>query len=130
MKNAAILFLGCAMAGMIAGCATEKMIYREADNGRETRLRVGETFTLELPGNPTTGYAWRVDRINKNALNEISGEFVRDSGAIGAGGQFQFKFEAIKAGMSDLRLVYSRAWEKDKPALKTFFMKIIVTSGE
>jgi len=99
--------------------------------GGSTNLNVnnGSTFDVELKGNPTTGYSWyleNVDKVNGSGVEPLnldennSGEYVQKQSNValmGAGGTFSFKF--IVNDINDLptlSFVYMRSWEKEAVA--------------
>jgi predicted secreted protein len=85
---------------------------------REEEKRV----TLELEGNPTTGYSWTYVLEGEGALRELSAEYRRaeDSGGrVGGGGIFIFVFESVRPGRVELVFSYRRPWETDIEAAET-----------
>lgn len=102
----------------------------ESANGKTIEVIVGQKLIIALKGNPTTGYSWRVKKIEGDAIAQIGKvkylprEHV--PGTVGAGGIYIFTFQAQKAGVSKLLLVYERAWEKNKPPARTFTATINV----
>jgi inhibitor of cysteine peptidase len=98
----------------------------EVDAGRTVELRMGDRLSVNLGGNPTTGYSWELSAVNQRVLAPLGEPGYRASSpAVGAGGVFAFEFEAIAAGRTALRLVYRRPWEKRRPA-QTFRVSITV----
>ena len=120
---AALIVLLTALAA--CGGPVAKLV--EADNGTAVDLKTGETFTISLEGNPTTGYSWEVSGIDP-ALVELVGEpdYKSDSSLIGAGGMFTFTFKAVAAGSAPISLVYHKPWEEDVLPLKEFMVTVIV----
>jgi predicted secreted protein len=96
----------------------------DADNQKTVAMAVGTAFDIALKGNATTGFQWRVDKIEGNAIRQVGkGDYVPDKHPekmVGFGGTFIFNFDLTKAAKTTIRLVYVRPWEKDKPAEKTF----------
>jgi inhibitor of cysteine peptidase len=122
-----ILTLAVSMA-TITGCKPKNVQLTEADNNKEVTLEVGNQLTITLPGNPSTGYNWEVKTIDA-AIVEQAGEpqFVSDNTElVGAGGQLTLTFEALKAGSTNIELVYHRAWETDVAPLQTFTIQVTV----
>jgi inhibitor of cysteine peptidase len=99
----------------------------EADGGRTIELTGGDSVVIALQGNPTTGYLWEMLSGDKTILRPV-GEprFRRESSAIGAGGTFSMRFEAVAAGRAVLRLGYRRPFERDIPPIRTFQLTVIV----
>lgn len=111
----------------LTACAGPAEKLKEADNGKTIDLKAGETFTVSLEGNPTTGYSWEVAAIEP-ALVELVSEpdYKSDSMLIGSGGVFTFTFKAVSAGSSGVRLIYHRAWEEDVAPLEMFEVQVNV----
>ena len=85
----------------------------------------GETFTIELDANPTTGYLWDM-RLKAGKATLISQQYTSSAPAgslvIGGGGVETFVFRAEETGTIELQAEYSRPWEKNaKPAVTQRF---------
>ena len=88
-----------------------------------------KTATVELTGNPTTGYTWVYTMSPEGVVAEVSNEYIADktNGAVvGSGGKFIFTFEALTAGEAELVFSYLRVWEKNIPAVETTVYRVIV----
>ena len=90
------------------------------------RARVGEPFTISLPGNPTTGYEWKADYDYvllklESALFEGS---TSETKLVGAGGTSSFVFLPIKPGKSTIYFVYKRSWENIAADTRAFHVEI------
>ena len=100
----------------------------DTENGKTVNLEVGDTMSLSLRGNPTTGYTWLLTSIESSSLQKI-GQYYRTSCSrcCGAPGIFTFVFQAVEKGSSTLRLTYARPWENKVPA-RTFEITVSVDS--
>ena len=102
----------------------------ESANGKTIEVIVGQKLIIALKGNPTTGYSWRIKKIEGDAITQIGKvKYLPREHAprmVGAGGIYIFTFRAQKVGVSKLLLVYKRAWEKSKPPARTFTATINV----
>lgn len=90
------------------------------------KAKVGEPFTISLPSNPTTGYAWTADYDNV-LLREEEGQFepsVMDSIRLGAGGTSVFVFTPLLRGKTTIRFVYKRSWENIVADTRAFYVDI------
>ena len=97
------------------------------DSGTTVNLGIDDPFEIELDGNASTGYSWKVMPYDSTVIKQI-GEPVfssNDDGRVGSGGTITFKFQTIAAGQTDLLLVYHRKWEEHKAPAKMFKMKIV-----
>ena len=99
----------------------------ETDNGSTVDLKTGETFTILLEGNPTTGYNWAVMEIDP-AVVELVGEpdYKADSNLIGSGGMYTFTFKAVSSGSTVVTLAYYRSWEEDVAPLNEYQVTVNV----
>ncbi|MBI5157485.1 MAG: protease inhibitor I42 family protein [Acidimicrobiia bacterium] len=128
---AGLVLIAVVAAGALAAMAMstdgagEPQVYTAADDGAAIEVQVGETITVDLSGNPTTGYAWQVEGLDAAVMTATEPAFESDSELMGAGGTFTFTFTAVAAGETQLRLVYLRPWEQVEP-LETFTMTITV----
>ena len=82
----------------------------------------GETITIELCSNPTTGYKWKYETIGKIILKETSYKFIEpgDAEAVGASGKEVWTFEVVETGKTELRMEYTRPWEGGEQAEWTY----------
>lgn len=116
-----------ALLGLLASCAGRGIKIDETANGSEVTLRQGDTLTLKIEGNPTTGYAWEVSEVDE-AILATAGEAEYKSGSplIGAGGTYTFTFKAAAPGTTPLKLIYYRSFEEGVPPIETFEVNISV----
>jgi len=106
---------------------TSMMSVDQTYNNKEYHLAIGQSFTLELPGNPTTGYSWMMDIGDKSMLRLDSEGFLpgSDTRLIGQGGTNWWKVTALQSGTTKLRLNYQRPWESVQPA-QTYELTVII----
>ena len=126
MFSGMILFLS-----LPAGCddrSADAPVVTQAQDGGTVALAKGETLTVELAGNPTTGYEWTLARIDAAFLRLAGATYAPDSSAIGSGGTYTFRFEALHAGATTLGLVYRRSWEPSD-ADPTFTLAVNIQGG-
>ena len=96
------------------------------DNGAILSIEVGDVVTLELEGNPTTGFAWESTPIDETVLTAAGKpQYRTDSDLIGSPGVFTFQFRAVAEGETRVELVYHRSWEETDP-LQTYHFTVIV----
>jgi len=127
-KGMAGLLLMAIVLTAISGCAAQAALALEADdNGNEITLNKGQTLTIKLEANPTTGYTWEVVESEGAILRQVGEtEYEAESDLIGAGGVQTLRFEAVQAGQMELRLVYHRPWETDVEPLEIFSVQVTV----
>ncbi len=89
-----------------------------ADNKSNVTLKVGDTLSIELASNPTTGYSWHVSQNDEKILQPL-GEpqfsLGNQTPIPGRSGTETFQFKAVKTGKTTLTLVYLRPWEQATP---------------
>jgi len=111
---------------LVAGCGATTIKATEENNGGQIELHVGQTLTISLEGNPTTGYTWEAVEFDETILEQGETEYKTSSKAVGAGGTETLHFKAVLPGEVPLKLVYHRPWEKDVKPAKTYTLKVIV----
>ena len=95
------------------------------DNTSEiTEAKVGETFTISLESNPTTGYSWQAE-FDAESLELVNEDFTSDSTLLGAGGVQKFDFRALKQGQFQVKMVYKRPWENESIDTKVIDVKVV-----
>ena len=94
----------------------------------EFQVEIGETITVELCSNPTTGFEWKYETIGKIVLEEKEYKFVEpeDEGIVGASGKEAWTFEAIDKGTTEIRMEYTRPWEGGEQGEWTYTMTVTV----
>ncbi len=94
--------------------ACERSVLMQTDSGKTLHLRQGEVFKIDLPENPTTGYAWGflTEPKRSNVIVEVNSEFIAKKGPmLGAGGRRIFTYKAQETGKVELRGFYKRNYE-------------------
>ena len=95
------------------------MIYDDM-NGATIQMKVGEKKKLLLPGNATTGYHWRIVRMEGNSVSSPTKWKYRLAYPflMGSGGYFQKEFIAVETGTTEVYLIYDPVAE---PQLGYYF---------
>ena len=116
---------------IIYSCSYESSIKSitcvKEQSGSTINLNMSDTLAVKLAGNPTTGYSWSAAKIDSLKLKLIEKTYLPDKpGLTGSGGTEIFKYSAIEPGSSELKMIYSRSWERDTPPVDSFivFVKI------
>ena len=77
-------------------------------------VRAGQTMTITLPGNPSTGYSWEVETLGGTALSQAGDVETRQvARGLGVPAQQVIRLWAAETGQTGLRLAYRRAWETE-----------------
>lgn len=104
----------------VASCKKTSM-NKNADLKPSYQVAVGDSFSLHLPSNPSTGYAWQWD--NKQSVSIVDTLHhhydASQSQTVGSGGTETWTFKGVKQGVDSVKLLYRRSWEKNKPAAQT-----------
>lgn len=122
-----LILAALAVMLLTAACTStpSEMTVTEANNGQAVQVNSGQTLTVNLEANPSTGYSWEVSAINANILQQAGDpEFKSDSTLVGAAGKQLLHFKVLAKGEGKLELVYHRPWEKDKPPERTFSINV------
>lgn len=71
-------------------------------------MKVGEKRKVVLSGNATTGYAWRIVKVDGNSVQPEEKWHYRPSFPFltGSGGHFEREFEAVQPGLTDVYFIY------------------------
>jgi inhibitor of cysteine peptidase len=83
-----------------------------ADSG-EVSMSVGDTVTLRLPENATTGHVWSVSSLGVGLVLEEDRSVPSRDGAPGAAGEHLIKLRADRPGEWRVDLRLAREWEPD-----------------
>ena len=75
-----------------------------------------DSVTIELKGNPSTGYTWEAVLSDENIV-EVSKEvkYLGAEGMVGAPSMFYFTVRSVSSGNTVLTLEYKRSWEEKVP---------------
>ena len=97
-----------------------------ADNTNEVKLAVGQTYSVDLDSNPTTGYSWKLASPTNSVFMLVTNSYEpgkHPTDMVGVGGVEHWTFKAMQKGRAELTLEYMRPWEK--MAVKTNSLTII-----
>jgi inhibitor of cysteine peptidase len=103
------------------------------DSGSTLTVSPGDTLTIRLPGNPTTGFTWAALPVDGKSVQFLSLDYVPDAhepNHVGVGGIYIATFKAVQPGQSSLRLEEKRPWEKDQPPIHSFNLTVNVQAAK
>lgn len=124
MKKPSVLVVALLLAvSVLAGCGGAKTY---VDPEETISVGINQEFIIALDSNPTTGYDWEESH-DDSLLKLVVDEYKPDEkaeGLVGAGGTQYFRFKALKAGQTEITLVYKRPWETEILEQKVFSIDI------
>lgn len=105
------------------------LILTKEDSGRTVHVAPGQVIRWILPGNPTTGYRWRIERIDGGSVR-VDDELIYTPSTpfrVGSGGSYSLHMEAGRCpGETRVVLVYTDVSGRNE---STYDMTIAVDSG-
>ena len=113
-----------AAALCLASCAgIPKEVAMTTDGGNPLSFTgKGNTVTVNLVSNKTTGYSWQYKIRKPNVVSCVKEEYKEDApdprsfGAVGKGGTQQYVFEAKAPGTATVIFEHKQPWKKGKSA--------------
>jgi len=108
-KQIGLSILFTLLCTVVCVYATEPLVVTEEQNGGSVTLTQGQHMTLTLPGNPSTGYQWKVPNSIEAYLTLHDSSYTPGSDRIGAPGHYTFHFEAQTEGTVNLHMAYARS---------------------
>jgi len=94
---------------------------RLTEDFNKVTVAKGETFSIELASNPSTGYGWDV-QLKSGKASLVKEDYVSSAPAgsmiVGGDGKEIFVFKANETGTVEIEAQYKRSWEKSVPAAK------------
>ncbi len=102
----------------------EKYVGGHSDPDKPIEVKSGETFVIELPSNPSTGYSWSFDLDPKSEiLHSIESRTIGSpEPKPGMGGTMVWKFHAAKPGT--VKVTFSSKRGNDTGDSKTFSITV------
>lgn len=98
----------------------------EKDNKPEVSLPKDGILIVRLGVSPGTGFSWHITHCNRDHLKLLGDPIFKASEEAkpGLSEQQVFRFKALTAGPSVLKLAYRRLWDKDASPAKMFKIKV------
>jgi predicted secreted protein len=90
------------------------------------QCKVGETFSIVLDSNPSTGYQWQLAHsVDGKLLKFINSKYIPPKIELaGAGGKEVWSFKALSIRQTTIVFKYIRPWEKDKEPVKSMTFSV------
>lgn len=111
-----------------AGCASASAAKMYGKDDTKITVGAGDTFSIELEANPTTGYDWKATISDDKVVALVSNIYKAtpvDTAIVGSGGVDVITFKGLEKGNAVITLVYERSFEKDS-AIQTIVHNITV----
>lgn len=75
-----------------------------------------DSVTIELKGNPSTGYTWEAVLSSENVVTVSKNvKYLGSEGMVGAPSMFYFSVSSLSSGNTVLTFEYKRPWEEKTP---------------
>lgn len=115
-KIAGLVFMVLISFSMVSGSFAAEQSHQQNIN-----VKNGDTFTITLRENPTTGYIWS-ESYDQNFLELKSSNYIPNMPILcGSGGIRIFEFKALKTGETSLIMAKSRPWDNCLPVDLIFY---------
>jgi len=101
-------------------------VVTEIDNGTSISLKNGENFTLQLRGNPSTGYSWQLNV--SEGLSILSEDYTQDPApgeSVGVPGTYTWIIQAVAPGSQQVDGEYVRPWEEGSEGNFTLTVEVV-----
>ena len=127
-----IIIAGIVGGSVAASGGESKNVAADASySGKTIEISAGDSLTLTLDSNPTTGFSWALKGIgNESVLEQTGHEFkaapANDPPLLGAGGKEIWTFKALNRGSSTISMEYIRPWEQNVEPQETFVLTVVV----
>ncbi|QLF92230.1 protease inhibitor I42 family protein [Pseudomonas sp. ABC1] len=131
MSGTSLRLLAPIAALLLGACGTTPTgsgLVVNDDKNCPLKLQNGQTLTLDLTSNPSTGYRWKIEEASSDILKSLGPEVFRSSrkDVVGADGISSWRFQAVQAGSGRLILSYQRPWENNSEPADLFDCRIEV----
>jgi len=99
---------------------------------KEVQVAVGDSFTVTLCSNPSTGFLWSESAqiSDQTVLQQTDHKLVTPESEPppppGTPGQEVWTFKALKKGTSTISMEYSQPWEGGEKGEWTFVLTVVV----
>jgi len=103
-----------------------EIVVKVENDGRTVSAKVGDSLTIELPENPTTGFRWAPVDPDASTVALETDDFIPGSNsAVGGDGIRVFRLRVKSVGRAHMQFKLVRAWESHA-ASKLFAIHIDV----
>ncbi len=127
MRSYRILLVMVMAAACCTALATAAVVsLSEKDDGKTISARIGDTFLLKLPENPSTGYTWQIS-VTPGLIVTGEGFYPSVLRRIGAPGTREWQIRVTGPGDQTISAVYMRPWESTVNSAREFTLFITIS---
>ncbi|HDR6218685.1 protease inhibitor I42 family protein [Bacillus cereus] len=101
------------------------MILTKQDSGRTVTMSIGDTFSIQLKENPTTGYRWALEEIE--GIKLVQDDFKSSNNGIGSSGLRIFQLRTTKDGVYEIYIKNWQEWSGEASIVDRFYITIHVS---
>jgi len=112
---------------MLAAGSSPGLMLTDKNTGQTIAVTVGQSLTVALPANPSTGYRWTEEPHPAGPLVE-SAPVMTTPARLGAGGTQTYSYRAVAPGTTQLVFDYARPWEHVPPVNHVAFTVMVRNS--
>jgi len=110
---------------LTVSCAANTVITKSAGSDEESlTLKRGETFSIKLDSQLSTGYSWKAVEISDKLILKKETVKTEESGKTGGIDIQEFVFSTKSSGKALILLKYGEHWKKNPEYIKTFKVNI------
>ena len=113
---------------LLLSCGTQEgLILTEQDNGRAVSVKKGDSFTVRLKAQLSTGYSWKVINYNTKIMMVGKPEIETLKKDVTGGIDYQiFSVETRESGEGEIVLHYLQPWQKKIKPLQAYRITVKV----
>jgi inhibitor of cysteine peptidase len=103
------------------------LVVNEEQNHATVTVRAGNSITVRLPENPTTGFTWNLSA--SPGLQVVSDSYIPSDTTgklIGSGGTHVWDISAQSVGGQTIQATYMRPWEQATGNETAFLLNVVV----
>ena len=116
--------------GLFLSFSAETVKVNKDLNGKEIRVRTGDTIEVELQEPGATGYSWEIQALDAQHFKLLSIRTEARSNIrgpmVGAPVMKIWSIGALKGGKSKLKFLLYRPWEGEKSAENNFVINVVI----
>jgi inhibitor of cysteine peptidase len=106
--------------------ATSQVTLTAAHAEKTASVAPDKILTVKLLSKPATGYVWEVEQVDTSVLKPLDEAHEFADERSGSAATHVHRFSPAGRGLTRLKLVYHRPWEKDVPPVQTYSVDVDV----